>query len=295
MSWKVSHSDQTQNEVQLTWNVHVVEYVNNIYRRTTVHVNSSKGTVADSLPKDILILGPHFVPPSYLHVEKWQKCPAIEPMTGYLKPLIVVHPFYYPGLTKCPQCDSINVKWDSWTTKGHREVHGIRQEECTLGMQLRCKDCEMHFGKGKGGDPTKGKYCFATTNALFWERREAWEMPCGIPYFLKRCALTRELFDMIIELRPSSTSAGLAENIKWICISVDNTFWSAGKASIADSKKKQTKVWKGGMMMDGKGAEYWSKEEQAVKLEAAFEKWSRKGGVWSVAAAQVYADQMNHV
>jgi hypothetical protein len=149
MSWKVSRSDQTQNVVQLTWNAHIVEYVNNIYGRTTVHANSSKGTVADSLPKDILILGPRFVPPSYLHVEKRQKCPAIEPMTGYLKPLVVVHPFYYPGLAKCPQCDSMNVKWDSWTTKGHREVHGIRQEECALGMQLRCKDCEMHFGKGQ--------------------------------------------------------------------------------------------------------------------------------------------------
>jgi hypothetical protein len=39
--------------------------------------------------------------------------------------------------------------------------------------------------------------------------------------------------------------------------------------------------------VDGKGAEYWTKEEQAVKLEAVFEKWSRKGGVWSAAAAQV--------
>jgi hypothetical protein len=36
-----------------------------------------------------------------------------------------------------------------------------------------------------------------------------------------------------------------------------------------------------------KGAEYWSKEEQISKLEAAFEKWTHKGGVWSAAAAQV--------
>jgi hypothetical protein len=167
-SWKASRSDQTQNEVQLTWNAHVVEYVNNIYGRTTVHANSSKGTVADSLPKDILILGPRFVPPSYLHVEKRQKCPVIEPMMVYLKPLIVVHPFYYPGLAKCPQCDSINVKWDSWTTKGHREVHGIRQEECALGMQLRCKDCEMHFGKGQSLRIKAGHIL------ILWEDREGW-------------------------------------------------------------------------------------------------------------------------
>ena len=36
----------------------------------------------------------------------------------------------------------------------------------------------------------------------------------GIPHFLTRCAVTRELYDIIIELRPSLTSGGLAENIK---------------------------------------------------------------------------------
>jgi hypothetical protein len=36
----------------------------------------------------------------------------------------------------------------------------------------------------------------------------------GIPRFFKRCAVTRELYDLIIELRPSMTSAGLAEHFK---------------------------------------------------------------------------------
>jgi hypothetical protein len=27
------------------------------------------------------------------------------------------------------------------------------------------------------GDPSKGTYCFATTNVLFWAKREAWEIP----------------------------------------------------------------------------------------------------------------------
>jgi len=36
----------------------------------------------------------------------------------------------------------------------------------------------------------------------------------SVPYFLARTAVTHELFDFLIELRPSSTSAGLAENIK---------------------------------------------------------------------------------
>ena len=35
-----------------------------------------------------------------------------------------------------------------------------------------------------------------------------------IPIFYKRCALTRELFNLVVELRPSMTSAGLAEQLK---------------------------------------------------------------------------------
>jgi hypothetical protein len=27
------------------------------------------------------------------------------------------------------------------------------------------------------GDPSKGTYCFATTNVTFWAKREAWEIP----------------------------------------------------------------------------------------------------------------------
>src|SRR6266702_3640460 len=64
---------------------------------------------------------------------------------------------------------------------------------------------------------------------------------------------------------------------------------------------------------NGRGTEYWTKEEQAWQLQHAFEKWSWKSGVWSAAASQVrvsqlgqvysgnlhankvYTDQMNHV
>ncbi|KAJ7607603.1 hypothetical protein DFH06DRAFT_1486459 [Mycena polygramma] len=43
---------------------------------------------------------------------------------------------------------------------------------------------------------------------------EHWKIPRGIPYFLYRSALTRELFDFIVELRPSTTSGRLADNVK---------------------------------------------------------------------------------
>jgi len=35
-----------------------------------------------------------------------------------------------------------------------------------------------------------------------------------VPLFMSRSAVTHELFDLVIELRPSSTSAGLEEHIK---------------------------------------------------------------------------------
>ena len=36
----------------------------------------------------------------------------------------------------------------------------------------------------------------------------------GVPNFVHRCAWTRDLFDLIVELRPSSTSGAIAERIR---------------------------------------------------------------------------------
>lgn len=68
-----------------------------------------------------------------------------------------------------------------------------------------------YFGGGGsiGESPVSFLFAFfenCTTNAL--------ALSGSVPYFLARTAVTHELFDFIIELRPSSTSAGLAENIK---------------------------------------------------------------------------------
>ena len=35
-----------------------------------------------------------------------------------------------------------------------------------------------------------------------------------IPIFYKRCELTRQLFNVVVEIRPSTTSAGLVEQLK---------------------------------------------------------------------------------
>jgi len=42
-------------------------------------------------------------------------------------------------------------------------------------------------------------------------------IPDGIPQFFKRCAITQDLFNFIVELCPSETSAGLANHIKRMC------------------------------------------------------------------------------
>lgn len=67
-----------------------------------------------------------------------------------------------------------------------------------------------YFGRGGsiGKSPVSFLFVFLKITQL---------MLCGsenVPYFLARAAVTHELYDFIIELRPSSTSAGLAENIK---------------------------------------------------------------------------------
>jgi hypothetical protein len=107
------------------------------------------------------------------------------------------------------------VLWDGWTATGARDVHGVRREERALGYQLRCKPCRTKYGKGGSNEKEKGS-CFATTNKFFWEKWEHYDChePGTIPYFMHRSAVTHELFDLVNELRPSFTSAGLQEHVK---------------------------------------------------------------------------------
>ncbi|GBE83061.1 hypothetical protein SCP_0501070 [Sparassis crispa] len=209
-AWKRARSTQSQYAEQLEWEAHIVEYINFVYDETKLHGNSKKDT-APSLRGEIPLLGPRFIPSSYLHLQKRDPTPNIIPEVAYLKPVNVVHPFYYPELARCPQCDADDTEWSGWTATGHREVHGVSQEEMALGFQLRCTKCKQRVSES--GDD-EGMYCFSTTSHLFWGRHEHWEIPLTIPYCLWRCAVTRDLFDLIVELRPSMTAAGLAENIK---------------------------------------------------------------------------------
>ncbi|KAH9952444.1 hypothetical protein BC827DRAFT_1082078, partial [Russula dissimulans] len=126
---------------QLKWELHIVEYVTYIYSLTKVHGNATKGMSPKPLPREIPLLGPQFVPPSHLHAQRCHGAPDLKPQSAYLKPLNVIHPFYYPMLARCPQCKSDSVLWDGWTNTGAREVHGVSKEERALGSQLCCNSC----------------------------------------------------------------------------------------------------------------------------------------------------------
>lgn len=183
--------------------------------------------IPKTIERGIPILRPRFTPPAFLHYMRRDVTPAIIPEYAYISAFTAIHPVFYPAeLVSCPQCGSSEILWDGWNATGARNVYGVRMNERALGYQLRCKDCKTNKAPG-------GSYCFATTSCVFWEKWEHWKIPStsfallnkislrafydlsgSIPYFLKRSAVTHELFDLIIELRPSSTSAGLAENLK---------------------------------------------------------------------------------
>lgn len=106
---------------QYEWEAEVVEYINYITDKT--RTRSTKALARPCLDSKVPILGPRFLPPSYL------------------KALCAIHPFYFPELAKCPRCNGTNnVQWDGWTGTGPRDVHGLMVDEAALGTQLRCEN-----------------------------------------------------------------------------------------------------------------------------------------------------------
>lgn len=162
--------------MQLEWTANIVQYVKYLHSSTVLHGLAKASTPRRTLQPEAPILGPRFLPPTYLHLQRRHITPNIEPETAYLKPITIVHPFYFPSLAQCPQCGSGDIRWDEWTTTGPRDVHGVRREETALGIQLRCNaQCAERFS---GPDASEtGAYCFATTNVLFWMKSEHWEIP----------------------------------------------------------------------------------------------------------------------
>lgn len=129
---------QSVYEPQLRFEANAVEYVNYLSSQTL-----SSGKPNKTLSNRIPIFGPRFVPPSYSHYQRRNSAGKMTPEVMYLRPLNIVHPFYYPQLAHCPSCGSKNIKWNGWTATGARELHGVHSEERALGFQLNCEDCKQ--------------------------------------------------------------------------------------------------------------------------------------------------------
>ncbi|KAF8423455.1 hypothetical protein L210DRAFT_3422835, partial [Boletus edulis BED1] len=165
---------------QLKWEAEVVEYVTSLWNAT--RCRSQKATKTKTLGFDVPILGPRFVPPTYLHSRLRPGPTNIQPDVQYLKPINIIHPLYYPELAKCPQCSSCDdVSWEGWTTTGSRELHGVSHEETALGLQLRCNTASsepnLQLNNKGEGDTKDGGYCFALTSHVFWKGWNHWEIP----------------------------------------------------------------------------------------------------------------------
>jgi len=247
-------------------------YIDFAHQNTCVHGNSAKLAVS-KLSGKVPLLSPHFilVPPSLF--TKGEGLPSKAHVEHYyVKPIHIVHPFFYPTLTKisCPGCWKFgtepSIQWTQWAGKGPRDVHGLMEEEYAIGYQMQCKTCtagtqqdkqlqglkeviEVDDNGDDDDDPDMSdqimkpqSHFWATTNREYWSGVLHWQVPCacrtfvacssarllthrfssmdpvGIPHFLKKCALSRDLFDIIIEMHPSVPSATLQNHIR--CMSV---------------------------------------------------------------------------
>ncbi|KAG2115051.1 uncharacterized protein F5147DRAFT_569298, partial [Suillus discolor] len=111
-----SHMNNSRPQFQLQWESEIVEYVQFLWEKTR---RRSKKGKTNKLGVNIPLLGPWFMPPSYLHIQKWSGGGAIDPTIQYLTPLNIVHPFYYPQLARCLRCGSDkDTTWEGWMSKG---------------------------------------------------------------------------------------------------------------------------------------------------------------------------------
>ncbi|KAJ7707567.1 hypothetical protein B0H17DRAFT_917596 [Mycena rosella] len=172
-TWVKLRGTQSKYLPQLQWEASVVEYVMFLYKETKPPKNLKPSKVYPSraLGPNIPLFGPRFTPPT-LNDHRLRISENLKPEIGYLRPINIIHPVFYSDIGKCPHCGSEDVSWDSWTTSGSREVHGLRREETALGYKLKHKDCSPDEGS-----TVPETRVIATTNAVFWAKWEHWKIP----------------------------------------------------------------------------------------------------------------------
>ena len=163
---------------QLHFVANVVVYVKHL-QKLTARAPNAKSDAPKPLSESVPLFGPRFIPPNALW-ESSKRGPAadVTPESLYLKPVTVIHPFYFRGLCHCPNdlstepSERHDFKWDGWTTMGPQEVHGVWHEEMAIGLQLRCFTCR----EAENGS-AEDQHCFASTSAAFWRDVQHWEIP----------------------------------------------------------------------------------------------------------------------
>ncbi|EJD40175.1 hypothetical protein AURDEDRAFT_170755 [Auricularia subglabra TFB-10046 SS5] len=195
-----------RSDMQLRWMAEVVEYVNHVHSRTRVHGNAksvNRPVLSDTIP----LLGPRFVPPPPALVSSRRAAGELKPDAWYLRPLNIVHEFFFPDLRTCRVCGAgeSRTSFEGWASSVPRRVHGVTMEEFALGQQLKCQQC-----RDRGNKP----HSYALTSDAFWKAVSFDDVPATIPIFTKRCAMTRELFDIAVEQRLGSTASGFAETVR---------------------------------------------------------------------------------
>ncbi|CAA7261854.1 unnamed protein product [Cyclocybe aegerita] len=127
----LNHQDkQSRSRHQLEWEAEIVEYVDYLHQRTSLHKNS-KAPVAPSLGTDIPLLGPRFFPPTYLHFMRR-----------------IIHLVFYPSaLDGCPACGSNETLWDGWTATGAHEVMEFGEKSAHLDISSAARSARPNMGK----------------------------------------------------------------------------------------------------------------------------------------------------
>ncbi|WVQ86101.1 hypothetical protein IAT38_008269 [Cryptococcus sp. DSM 104549] len=142
--------------------------------------------------------GPQFHPPT--HIDLWLHGQDFEtqPNVARLEPLLVVHPLFFPelNLDKCPVSGCTGRVKKAGPTS-IRTLYGVTGNVKVIGEQYVCS---VHKG-------------FSATAPEFWKGRQPWEMG-SFPLFFKEAGMTRELFDLIAEMRVKCTVMAIAEGLK---------------------------------------------------------------------------------
>ncbi|KIO24054.1 hypothetical protein M407DRAFT_26496 [Tulasnella calospora MUT 4182] len=198
-SWKSAKS--TPSGHQMEFAAHVCQYVKFTYSKVFAN-----GKCDPNLP----LYGPRFLPPSpSVLYRNPLSCSQILTRDFYLKPVTIIHELYWPSLLQCPTCTKAkrpepNLQRQGFTSEGPRTVHGIKEEEYVIGTKIRCQTC---------ASLKEDRIQWSFTSPEFWSSRTYWEIPCEVPHFLHRSAISRDLFNLINEFRLSVPADRLREHI----------------------------------------------------------------------------------